>query len=238
MSSDQLCFDMGAGLPPVAESVAQKKVYAQVDPSRYVRGGAKVKMLACFRDHVGEVLTGKQLEAVAGIPRWHQRLDEIRDLGYEVLTRKDRAWLTTSEYLMLDPNPREITSRRVTPSADCWQTVLERDGHRCVFDLDGVACRLAAGERDPNTNRTVTLTADHRRPHALDAAADPDDPDAWQVLCERHQHVKRHYFDEDGRVQVLAAARDAARDMRRALLEQEIAFWGADHVRAICDQVR
>jgi hypothetical protein len=58
-----------------------------------------------------------------------------------------------------------------------------------------MACGLKNGDMDPIGGGTVKLTPDHKRPHAVDPAADPRSPDAWQALCGRHQVVKKNYWD-------------------------------------------
>jgi hypothetical protein len=41
----------------------------------------------------------------------------------------------------------------------------------------------------------VKLTPDHKRPHAINPESDPNDTDAWQSLCGRHQVIKKNYWD-------------------------------------------
>jgi hypothetical protein len=70
-----------------------------------------------------------------------------------------------------------------------------RAGNACEWFEAGERCELHEGEIDPVGGGAVRLTPDHKQPHSINPATDPDDPDQWQALCGRHQVMKKNYWD-------------------------------------------
>jgi hypothetical protein len=102
--------------------------------------------------------------------------------------------LKPGEYIMPNAKRRKLASeRRAAPDLETWQAVLKRAGEACEW-VDGSArCGLKDGEIDPIGGGTVKLTRDHKTPHSVNAASDPRNPNAWQVLCSRHRVTKKNW---------------------------------------------
>lgn len=203
--------------------MAQTKKYAVVDSAKYTQKTIRGRIEAAFLEHLGEVLTNDDLKSVARDPatgvepeNWHQRLSELRtDDGYTILTNRDRSDLRIGEYLMPTADKRQQRNTRVRPTPSAWKAVLERAGTRCEWNEDGEMCGLAEGETDPVGGGTVHLTPDHKRPHQYGVRIDPNDPDAWQALCGRHQVMKKNYWDDaTGNINVLAIVQAATRSVK------------------------
>jgi hypothetical protein len=194
----------------------------------YKQRSIRDRLEAFFLENVGRIVTREQIVKVARDPttgedpeNWHQRVSELRThLGYTILTKRDRADLKVSEYLMPTVQKRDVAGRRVTIKTATWKAVLERAGDRCEWEDGGVRCSLKAGDVDPIGGGTVRLTADHKRPHAVDPNTDPDDPNAWQALCGRHQVVKKNYWDHlTGKLNVYAIVQAAPDAVKREVYE-------------------
>lgn len=179
-------------------------------------------------DNLGKVATREQLIAVATDPEtkrtpenWHQRLSELRtDMGYTILSWRNRGDLRVSEYMMPNAERRATAARRTRPTAATWKQVLVDHDHRCAWTEGGISCALRDGDTDPVGGGAVKLTPDHRTPHALHAEADPRDPSKWQPLCGRHQVMKKNYWDDEtGWLNVMAIVQSASEEQKRAVLE-------------------
>ena len=169
---------------------------------------------------MGKILTREQIIEAARNPEtrkepenWHQRLSELRtDAGYTILSSRDREELRVQEYLMPHTEKRASAAKRVTPTRNTWSAVLERAEHRCEWNEGGQVCGLGEGDIDPIGGGTVKLTADHKRPHAVDPSTDPGDPSQWQALCGRHQVMKKNYWDSStGKLNAYAVIQAASR---------------------------
>ena len=191
---------------------------------KYSQGSIRARLEAFFLDNLGRVATRAQLLEVAKDPRtgkvpenWHQRLSELRtDLGYTILSARDTKELGVSEYMMPHAQKREVAGKRVKIKETTWKKVLDRAGLACEWNDGGQICGLKAGEKDPIGGGTVKLTPDHKRPHSVDPNADPDDPDAWQALCGRHQVVKKNFWDHStGKMNVYAIVQAAPEEVKR-----------------------
>jgi hypothetical protein len=185
----------------------------------YTQSSVRARIEAFFLDNIGKVATRKQIMEVATDPKtgrtpenWHQRLSELRtDYGYTILTWRNRGDLRVSEYLMPSAERRERAGERVRPTAATWQAVLEKAGYRCAWSEGVEICGLVDGDLDPIGGGTVRLTPDHKQPHSINPAADPNDPDKWQPLCGRHQVVKKNYWDDEtGWLNVYAIVQSAS----------------------------
>ena len=194
----------------------------------YLQPSIRARIEAFFLDNLGKVVTREQLIEVATDPEtgqipenWHQRLSELRtDMGYTILSWRNRGELRISEYLMPNDERRATTARRSRPTADTWESVLSIHDNRCAWTEGGIHCALRNGDIDPVGGGTVKLTPDHRTPHALHAEADPRDPSNWQPLCGRHQVMKKNYWDDDtGWLNVTAIVQSASEEQKREVFE-------------------
>lgn len=200
---------------------------AKVRKGGYPKKSVRDRILAFFLDNLGRVATGAQIEEAARDPKtgeapenWHQRLSELRtDHGYTIYTNRDRADLKPSEYLMANDIRREIADKRIRPAAATWTQVLMRARNACEWTQgDGQICGLRAGEIDPVGGGTVKLTPDHRRPHSVDPASDPNDVSAWDALCGRHQVMKKNFWDSStGKMNYVAIVQAAPLDAKREI---------------------
>ncbi len=171
----------------------------------YLQRSVRARIEAFFLDNIGCVATREQIIEVATDPRtgrtpenWHQRLSELRtDFGYTILSWRNRGELRVSEYMMPTAEKRPKAAKRVRPTRATWKKVLEQHEHRCAWSEAGEECGLEQGDIDPVGGGTVRLQPDHKQPHAMNPDADPEDPNAWQPLCGRHQVVKKNYWDHD-----------------------------------------
>lgn len=177
---------------------------AKVKKGGYQQKSVRKRILAFFMDNLGKVATGAQVEEAATDPEtgaapenWHQRLSELRtDHGYNIYTSRDRRDLKPSEYLMLDATKRAVADKRVKPTPQTWQHVLNRAGNACEWKAgDGQICGLKNGDIDPVGGGTVKLTPDHKRPHSVHPGSDPSDTSMWDALCGRHQVMKKNFWD-------------------------------------------
>lgn len=190
----------------------------------YLQRSIRARIEAFFLDNLGRVATREQLVEVATDPttgrvpeNWHQRLSELRtDMGYTILSWRNRGDLRMSEYMMPNSERRSTAARRTRPNAATWKKVLALHDRRCAWTEGGVICGLRDGDIDPVGGGTVKLTPDHRTPHALHAEADPRDPTGWQPLCGRHQVMKKNYWDDEtGWLNVVAIIQSASEAQKR-----------------------
>jgi len=218
----------------MAASEDRGKVYGQ-PKGPYRQKSIRERIEALFLDNIGKVVTRPQIQEVAKDPgtgripeNWHQRLSELRtDMGYTILTARDRKGLKVSEYLMPYRKKRPTAAKRVRPTDETWHRVLERAGCRCEWVDGGISCGLENGEVDPVGGGTVQLTPDHKRPHAVDPRADPDNPDQWQALCPRHQVMKKNYWDDaTGWLNVMAIVQASSREVKRQVYEFLKGYFG------------
>lgn len=193
---------------------------------RYPQKSVRARLEAFFLENVGRVATREQILMVARDPKtkripenWHQRLSELRtDLGYNILTSRDRSDLKVSEYLLLTSQRRPTAGKRVKIKPQTWRKILERAGNACEWQEGGIRCALHEGDSDPVGGGTVKLTPDHQTPHAVNPDSDPEDADAWQALCGRHQVIKKNYWDHTtGKMNVYAIVQAAPESVKRQI---------------------
>jgi hypothetical protein len=194
----------------------------------YLQKSVRQRIEALFLENVGKILKREQIIEAAKDPttgrapeNWHQRLSELRtDHGYTILSWRDRGDLRVQEYLMPHTKRRTSVGKRVKPTDGTWLAVLKRANNRCEWNEGGNKCGLADGETDAVGGGTVRLTADHKRPHSVDPASDPDDPNQWQALCGRHQVVKKNYWDnQTGKLNVYAVVQAAPRKEKEEIFK-------------------
>lgn len=194
----------------------------------YTQKSVRDRIRSFFLDNIGRVATREQIQSVAKDPdtgrvpeNWHQRLSELRtDEGYTILSWRNRGDLKVSEYLMPTAHKRPNAGKRLKIHHETWLEVLNRAGFCCEWSEDGKRCGLKSGDIDPVGGGRVKLTPDHKRPHAVDPAADPRNPDVWQALCGRHQVVKKNYWDHTtGWLNVYAIVQAASEPEKRQVYE-------------------
>ncbi len=192
----------------------------------YNQKSIRQRLEALFLDNLGKIVTHEMIVKVATDPEtgkepenWHQRISELRtDLGYTILTNRDRRDLKVSEYMLLTADRRDIASKRVKPTPHTWKAVLKRANDTCEWREGGIACGLKEGAIDPVGGGTVRLTPDHMTPHSIHPNSDPGNPDVWQALCGRHQVIKKNFWDSmTGKLNVQAILQAAsAREKQEA----------------------
>lgn len=207
--------------------IPPQKVYSK-GKGTYDQRSVRARLEALFLENVGLVVTREQIIAAAKDPRtgrepenWHQRLSELRtDHGYTILSSRDWKELRPEEYVLASVDRREVASKRVRPTKDCWLQVLGRANDACEWSQDGQLCGLLAGAIDPVGGGTVKLTPDHVRPHSVDPNSDPKDPDQWQALCGRHQVMKKNFWDTGtGKLNLIAILQAAGDKQKREAFE-------------------
>ncbi len=195
---------------------------------RYPQKSIRARLEAFFLENVGRVATREQLLQVARDPQtgrvpenWHQRLSELRtDYGYTIQSWRNSGRLRLSEYMLVSAERRPIAGKRVRIKPATWKAVLERAGNACEWNEGGQRCGLKPGEIDPIGGGRVTLTPDHKTPHAVNPQSDPDNPAAWQALCGRHQVVKKNFWDHrTGKLNVYAIVQAAPERVKREIYE-------------------
>ena len=202
------------------------KVYGKVK-KKYKQASIKQRIEALFLDNIGKIITREQILQVATDPitgkqpeNWHQRLSELRtDDGYTILSWRNRGWLRVEEYLMTSADKRLQAGKRVRPTKETWERILDKARHCCEWKEDGKACKLKENEIDPIGGGKVKLTPDHKKPHSINPESAPTDPKQWQALCGRHQVMKKNYWNSStGKMNVYAIMQSAT------TIEKEIIF--------------
>jgi hypothetical protein len=190
----------------------QQKIYAEIT-KEYKQKSVKERIEALFLDNIGKIITREQIITVATDPEtkrqpenWHQRLSELRtDNGYTILSWRNRGWLRVEEYLMPFFDKRPNVGKRVRPDKQIWEAILKRANYACEWVEGNEICGLKEGEIDPIGGGKVKLTPDHKNPHSINPNSDPQDENQWQVLCGRHQVMKKNYWDSNtGKMNIYA----------------------------------
>jgi len=139
------------------------------------KGGARARLRAHFLAHVGEVLEGDDLRAVAGgISEWARRVRELRtEEGYLILTNNDRSDLRPGQYLLESPRPAPAFARAISKETRAY--VLDRNGFTCQM------CGAVAGEAHPyDPSRKTRLHIGH----IIDKSqGGTDNPSNLRALC-------------------------------------------------------
>ena len=136
--------------------------------------GAKDKIRKYFLEHVGQIVTTKQIRRVAGISEYARRIRELRDEeGYQIMSHNDRADLKPGQYILGRTERKPVISRSISPQLR--NEILERNGYTCQ------RCGSGPGDADPfNPGRKIRLQIDHIKPISQGGK---DVKDNLRVLC-------------------------------------------------------
>lgn len=136
--------------------------------------GARDKIRKFFIEHVGKIITTKQIRRVAGISEYARRIRELRDEeGYQIMSHNDRADLKPGQYILEGTKRKPVISRNINPQLR--NEILERNGYTCQ------RCGAGPGDVDPfNPGRKVRLHIDHIKPISQGGT---DSKDNLRVLC-------------------------------------------------------
>jgi len=136
--------------------------------------GARNKIRRFFLEHVGEVVTTKQIRRVAGISEYARRIRELRDEeGYQIVSHNDRADLKPGQYILESTKRKPMIARSISPQLR--NAILERNGYTCQ------RCGAGAGDVDPfNSGRKIRLHIDHIKPISQGGK---DTKNNLRVLC-------------------------------------------------------
>lgn len=210
------------------------KVYGQIK-GKYSQKSIGQRIEALFLDNIGKVITRELILEVATDPEtgkqpenWHQRLSELRtDLGYTILSYRNRGWLRVEEYLMPTSEKRLEAGKRVKPSKETWAKVLKNARNACEWTEGNQICSLKEGEIDPIGGGKVKLTADHKNPHSVNPDSDPNDSSQWQALCGRHQVMKKNYWDSNtGKMNIYAIIQSATKTEKVIVFKILLDYFG------------
>ncbi len=110
--------------------------------------GSKERLRQFLLNHIGEVVSAKQLQDAAGqnVTEWARRVRELReDEGWPILTHNDSADLKPGQYVLRDAPKADhgAVSFAKSISAKVRAEVLDRNGFTCQM------CGLTPGEIDP-----------------------------------------------------------------------------------------
>lgn len=187
---------------------------------------ARDRIRTLFLNNIGQVVTRAQIVAAANgevsgkdVENWHQRLSELRtDEGYTILTNRDRSSLKPGQYLMETNVTRQVKKRRYDPAT---KAKLIAENPVCQWP----GCGLREGTIDPVGGGTVRLQMDHVTPHNMDSDS-PVSAEGWQLLCGRHQVMKKNFWDDaTGKLNIIAILQAATwHDKQEALRFLETAF--------------
>ncbi|MEY8199612.1 MAG: hypothetical protein RPS47_10260 [Colwellia sp.] len=201
----------------------------------YTQNSIKKRIEAFLVENVGKIVTREMIVVVSKNPvtgkepeNWHQRLSELRtDDGYTILSKRDRDFLSVEEYVLDSLDKRPSAGKRVLPTPDTWQFIIERANDCCEWEDSGEVCKLQNGATDPIGGGTVSLTPDHMEPHSVNPNADPEDPEQWQALCGRHQVMKKNFWNSrTGKVNTQAIVQAASSIEKRKAYELLCAYYG------------
>lgn len=137
----------------------------------------KARLRAHFLENVGQVVTARELQAVAApASEWARRVRELREEeGWPISTQHDDLSLKQGEYrLERIPETQVEAGFKRAISQRTRAEVLDRDGYTCQ------SCGLAAGDTDPDTDRKVRLHMGHIIDKSLGGS---DDADNLRTLC-------------------------------------------------------
>jgi hypothetical protein len=125
------------------------------------RIGSKDKIRKFFEEHVGEVVTTKEIRKLTRISEYARRIRELRDdEGMQIFSHNDRADLKPGEYILVSLERVPRFSHKIDKVQRA--RILERNGLTCAM------CGVTAGDPDPYTlGRKIRLHIDHINPDGL-----------------------------------------------------------------------
>lgn len=173
--------------------------------------GSKQRILNFFLGNLGKVLTSREIQiASGGAVEWARRVRELRnELGYQILSHKDRANLKPGEYLLETKKRLPAFERGI--SKETRAQVLERNGYTCQM------CGAAAGDPDPfGGPRTVRLTMGH----IVDKSKGGDDtPSNLRAVCTNcNEGLQNTALPKPDQIHLLAQVRRATIGDQQAVL--------------------
>lgn len=215
--------------------IEPNKIYGKLKNKGYKQKSIKQRIEALFLDNIGKIITREQIIQAATNPitgkqpeNWHQRLSELRtDDGYTILSWRNRGWLRVEEYLMPSSEKRQKAGKRVKPTLETWEKVLNRANSTCEWTEGSNLCGLKEGTIDPIGGGKVKLTADHKNPHSINPESDPKDPNQWQALCGRHQVMKKNYWDSStGKMNIYAIIQSSTQTEKKIVFKFLLDYFG------------
>lgn len=174
----------------------------------------KARLRRYFEDHLGQVVTSRELQEVAApASEWARRVRELREEeGWPISTHHDDISLRPGEYRLefIPDSPIDKSFRRAI-SQRTRAEVLDRDGYTCQ------SCGLAAGDVDPETGRKVRLHLGH----IVDKSrGGTDDPSNLRTLCSTcNQGAKNVTLEKPSAIWLLQQVRRANLADQRTVYE-------------------
>lgn len=174
----------------------------------------KDRLRAFFLEHVGEVVTSRQLQEVAApASEWARRVRELRDEErWPILTDKDLDRLSPGQYLLkeLPPEKKDVVFARKI-SSKLRAQVLDRNGFTCQM------CGLTPGDVDEHTGRKVRLHIGHIVDKSLGGR---DELSNLRTLCATcNQGAKNITTEKPSLIWLLSQVRRATESDQKALQE-------------------
>ena len=173
---------------------------------------AKQRIREFLREHVGEVVTSRDLQEAAGpVTEWARRLRELRtDEGWEIHSHHDDNSLSQNEYRLVS-EPPEAGPKQESPtiSRRVRAEVLARDGSTCQM------CGVAAGDIGED-GRPVRLHMGHIVDKSHGGTPEPSNLRALCSTC--NEGAKNLTREPPRRIWLLTQVRTATRDDQREVL--------------------
>lgn len=174
--------------------------------------GSKKRILDFLLANVGRVLTGTEIRAASGgVSEWARRLRELRDeLGYQILSHKDRADLKPGQYLMETDVRLPSFERDISMQTRAF--VLERNGYTCQM------CGIGAADPDPyNPGQKIRL----HMGHIIDKSKGGEDSQSnLRAVCSNcNQGLQNTAPPKPDRLELMKQVRRARIDDQLYLLE-------------------
>lgn len=129
------------------------------------------------------------------------------------MTQHDPQILKVGEYVLKSKEPSKKPTKRVKIANSTWKEVLDLCDRKCEYNMEGTQYGLRDGDIDPVGGGTVKLTADHKNPHSVDPQIDPKiNPNGKRFV----NVIKKNFWDEDGKLNVIAILQSASRQVKEA----------------------
>lgn len=178
------------------------------------RDSVKARLRQFFLEHVGEVVTSRDLAAVAApASEFARRTRELRDEeGWPIRTHHDDGRLRPGEYRLegLPPERKDVRFERGI-SQRLRAEVLDRNGFTCQ------SCGLTPGELDPVTGRKVRLHIAHIVDKALGGK---DEASNLRTFCSScNQGAKNVTAEKPTAIWLLSQVRRANIEDQQAVRE-------------------